>query len=151
MKVYCVDETQTEVMKNGLRDVGKWVYYILKSARTANIPWYVLKEGIYKAGAYEAYSLYPRTGDRKELAEAFAASDMGKAYGCRILSVDKNQISIEFTCSPMMEMARTCTEDAVFLEELQEAYRSFFEGIFATYGYCCKWEESSQVSIWKKK
>lgn len=130
----CIDEKQIEIMKDGFRDVGKWVYYILKAARVANVPWSVLKEGVIKAGAYDAYALYPRTGDLKELAEVLGASDMMKAYDGKILFADENRVELELGSNPMLEMAAECTDDAAFLLDLNHTYLGIFEGIFATYG-----------------
>ena len=135
----CFDEKQIVVMKAGFQDVGKWIYYILKAARVANVPWSVLKEGIRKVGACDAYTLYPRTNNLKELAEAVADSDMGKAHDVRILFVDEDRLELELGCDPMLEAARTCTDDPVFLRDLADAYLCVFEGIFDTYGlYCVK-------------
>ncbi|MCU6736172.1 hypothetical protein [Diplocloster agilis] len=137
MKNCCIDEKQIEVMKGGLQDAGKWIYYILKAARVANVPWTVLKEGIRKVGAYDAYALYPRTNDLKALAEAVVNSDMVKAHDGRILHVDDDGLELELGCDPMLEMACTCTDDPVLLQDLSDAYLCVFEGIFETYGLRC--------------
>lgn len=143
MKRYCIDEEQAEQMKNGFQDVGKWVFYLLKAARTANIPWSVLREGITKTGAYDAYALYPRTNDLKELAAAVSESDMVKAYDGRILSVDDHSMKLELCSNPMMQMALSCTDDDLFLRELADAYLCVFRGIFETYGLRCETSETS--------
>ncbi|MCI7380583.1 MAG: hypothetical protein SPI21_02125 [Hungatella hathewayi] len=143
MKQYCIDEKQVELMKGGFQDVGKWVFYLLKAARTANIPWSVLQEGITKVGAYDAYALYPRTNDLKELAAAICESDMVKAYDGRIVSVDDYSMKLELCSNPMIEMAQSCTEDTAFLQELEDAYFCVFRGIFETYGLRCEIEKTS--------
>lgn len=137
METCCTDEKQVKVMQEALGDVGKWVFYVLKAARTANVPWPVLREGIRKAGAWEGYTRCPRTGDLTALAKALVDSDMVKAYGGELLSSDGEQFELKLSYNPMMRMAASCTDNQPFLEELAQGYVCFFEGLLATYGLKC--------------
>lgn len=127
-----VNDEKTNDLRKAIEHRATWFYYLVDEAVKKGIDIDFARQAIFNCGCFHGENCYPKTGDIKEFADAFANENVKKIFEMDVKTTDE-ALNIEFHYCPLVEAWKKLTGDEELIAKLCDIAMDGDRGIISKY------------------
>lgn len=127
-----ISDTKTMDLRTAFEHRATWFYFLIEAAKKRGLDLDFAHEAIFNCGKFHGDTVYPKTSDIKEFAEAFANENVQNIFEMDVTTTD-DELDIEFHYCPLVAAWQKLTGDDALIADLCDTAMDGDRGIINEY------------------